>query len=274
MVTTTEHNLQFSGMAPHSMKISHLSIDSHDRSNVHDSHIHSECEIYFNITGDVSFMVEEKIYPIVPGSVIITKPNEYHHCIYHSNTMHEHYWILFSCTGNQKLFDLFFNRAPGDRNLIVLLPEKANLLAQIFDSLLSEDLPESKKYFYFFNMLDILENGAAGESAAMSQDVVDALKYISENFSETIVLRDIAAGLHVSVNTLERHFKSQTGITMREYLSQKRFANAARLLGESASVFEAYEKSGFSDYSHFISLFKKRFGVTPLTYQKRLHQLK
>ena len=104
-------------------------------------------------------------------------------------------------------------------------------------------------------MLDILENGAAGESAAMSQDVVDALKYISENFSETIVLRDIAAGLHVSVNTLERHFKSQTGITMREYLSQKRFANAAKILGESASVFEAYEKSGFSDYSHFISLF-------------------
>ena len=266
----TEKNLQFSGVMPHKMSISHLNIDSEDRLNVHDSHIHTECEIYFNISGDVSFMVEENIYPISPGSVIITRPNEYHHCIYHSNAMHEHYWILFSCAGNERLFDIFFDRAPGEKNLIVLMPEKADLLAKTFDMLIREELPEGRKYFEFFNIIEILESGAAGDSAPMSEDVVSAIKFISGNFGEQIVLRDISARLHVSTNTLERHFKSRTGITMREYLCQKRFANAAKLLAESASVFEAYEKSGFSDYSHFISQFKKRFGVTPLAYKKRL----
>ena len=36
-----------------------------------------------------------------------------------------------------------------------------------------------------------------------------------------------------------------------------------------AKIAAAAEKSGFPDYSHFISLFKRRFGITPKKYQKR-----
>ena len=39
-----------------------------------ESHIHNECEIYINISGDASFIVENRIYPVLPGSIIITKP--------------------------------------------------------------------------------------------------------------------------------------------------------------------------------------------------------
>ena len=65
-----------------------------DKTN--NSHVHPECEIYINLSGDVSFMVEKRIYPITPGSIIITRPYEYHHCIYHSDKPHRHFWILFS----------------------------------------------------------------------------------------------------------------------------------------------------------------------------------
>ena len=59
------------------------------------SHIHSFCEVYVNVSGDVSFVVEGKVYPIGYGDVIITKPNEFHHCVFHSERAHEHYclWI-------------------------------------------------------------------------------------------------------------------------------------------------------------------------------------
>ena len=49
---------------------------------------------------------------------------------------------------------------------------------------------------------------------------------------------------------------------------KKRLANAARLLAMGASVAEASELSGFPDYSNFISIFKKTYGMTPLEYKK------
>ena len=39
------------------------------------SHIHEVCEIYVNLTGDVSFIVEDAVYPIKPGDIIIKTMN-------------------------------------------------------------------------------------------------------------------------------------------------------------------------------------------------------
>ena len=45
-------------------------------------------------------------------------------------------------------------------------------------------------------------------------------------------------------------------------------AHAARLLAGGSSVIDACNLSGFSDYSHFIILFKTAYGITPLKYKK------
>ena len=58
--------------------ISHMNKDATSPLNHNESHIHKECEIYINLSGDVSFEVENHIYPISRGSVIITRPYEYH----------------------------------------------------------------------------------------------------------------------------------------------------------------------------------------------------
>ena len=70
--------------------VSYVDLESSFNINENESHIHEECEIYLNLSGDVSFEVENKIYPISRGSVIITRPYEYHHCIYHSDACHKH----------------------------------------------------------------------------------------------------------------------------------------------------------------------------------------
>lgn len=263
--------INFDEISKFKMDITHINLDSNFKENVNDSHIHQECEIYFNLTGDVSFMVEDNIYPISTGSAIITRPYEYHHCIYNSNAMHEHYWILFSCEKNEKVLDLFFNRNVGENNLIVLKPEKTTELVSIFNSFIKEDMTEFEKHCNFFKILDILGNGAKIKSgnSKLSPEIAETIKLINKNFSNEIAVGEIAKTLHISINTLERHFKNQIGITMREYIFEKRMSNAVRLLAESASVLEACEKSGFSDYSHFIACFKKKFGITPLAYKKQ-----
>lgn len=58
-------------------------------------HAHECCEIYVNVSGDVSFAVEDAIYPIGRGDVIITRPQEYHYCIHNTNAVHKHYRVIF-----------------------------------------------------------------------------------------------------------------------------------------------------------------------------------
>ena len=57
------------------------------------SHLHDCCEVYVNLSGDVSFAIGSHVYPVAPGDVIITRPNELHHCIYHSDCRHGHYCL-------------------------------------------------------------------------------------------------------------------------------------------------------------------------------------
>ena len=98
------------GMAPFQLSVKYIDYVPEKPEDYPVSHVHSQCEVYINLSGDVSFVVENSIYPISPGSVIITRPFEYHHCIYHKNVEHKHFWILFSSDGNEPLLDLFYNR--------------------------------------------------------------------------------------------------------------------------------------------------------------------
>lgn len=237
-----------------------------------EQHIHSDCEIYFNLSGDVSFMAGDNVYPISRGSVIITRPYEYHHCIYRSNALHRHYWVLFSSDHNEKFLDIFFTRPAGEGNLIVLSPEDTDRLAALFDSLLYEELSPAKRYIAFFGVMGILNSGAkkASPKIKLSPEVSFALGEINKNFSGPFPLASLAESLHISVNTLERHFKSRLGISPREYLFQRRMSHAVSLLAGGKSVTVAAQESGFSDCSHFIAQFKKKFGTTPAKYKKGL----
>ena len=235
------------------------------------SHIHDVCEIYVNLSGDVSFMVEDLIYPISYGDIIISRPFEYHHCIYHSSEIHKHFWILFSSAGNEKLLDVFFKREAGVGNHLILPPEELEDFITHCHKMTQACESESQKYYNFFKLIDFLQKAKLNDITKNKRlpDVTHAISYINKNIDQPITVADVAKSVHVSVNTLERHFKESINLSPRTYMQKKRLANAARLLAEGSSVTEASEKSGFSDYSWFIALFKKTYGITPLQYKKK-----
>lgn len=238
------------------------------------SHIHEACEIYVNLTGDVSFVVEDAVYPIKPGDIIITRPFEYHHCAYHTSKDHDHFWILFSSDGNEELLDMFFDRALGEGNHLSLPPEEIDDFIEHCHKMTKPSNSEREKYYNFFKLIDFLANAKINtiKKNEEARDVNLALKYIKKNLSKSISIESIAQNSFVSINTLERHFKEQLGISPYAYLQKKRLANSARLLADGLSVTEASEQSGFSDYSWFIALFKKNYGITPLQYKKKLSE--
>ena len=93
---------------------------------------------------------------------------------------------------------------------------------------------------------------------------------IHGHFSEIRSVGDVLASHFVSSATLTRWFRKYLHTSPREYLESVRLSNAAVLLLKGHSVTDACMRSGFSDCSHFIVLFKKKFGETPLKYKKKV----
>lgn len=252
------------------LDINHQIIDSHLDQN--DSHIHNECEIYINLGGEVSFEVENRIYPISRGSVIITRPYEYHHCIYHSEKQHELYWITFSAEENEEYLKMFFDREKGKDNLIILEEDKLNELSFVINGILDKDTNPLKRRIGFLQMLSILSEGRrenyVGNMENLPQDIAKAIKYMDSHLLEEIDVKTLSKISNVSVNTLERHFKETLNMTPFMMLRKKRLIASMDYLRKGDSVSFAALKSGFSDYSNYIQLFRKQFGITPLQYKK------
>lgn len=237
-----------------------------------ESHIHNQCEIYVNLSGNVSFMVEGKLYPVQRGSVIITRPFEYHHCIYHDFSPHEHFWILFSCAGNENLLEPFFNRPAGTGNLINLPERYSETLFEICHALAHNKNESQARYYQnFFNLLSLLDTGVGDKSQMQNLPVElqHVLRVINRDFSSPVSVDKLAQDAFISINTLERMFKKYIGLTPAEYIRKKRLSHSAKLLQQGHTVSETALLCGFNDVSRFISLFKKEFSQTPLQYKKR-----
>ena len=260
-------------MSSINLSISHASINANSPLNQHETHIHTECEIYINLSGNVSFVVENRIYPISRGSVIITRPYEYHHCIYNSNEQHEHFWITFSAEESEDFLKMFFCREKGNDNLIILDEVQLNSLCAVLDSLLknkSDTFEQRIDCLQFFRILNAGKiESHTGNMEISESDVIKALCFMDEHLIENFDIKSLSDACNVSVNTLERHFKKALGVTPFAMLRKKRLIASTAHLRNRETVTEAALKSGFSDYSNYIQLFRKQFAVTPLQYKKK-----
>jgi len=261
-------------VSPFSVNVNKLNITKISPSRYSAPHIHDLCEIYVNLTGNVSFMVENSIYSLQPGDIIITKPYEYHHCIYNDDSDHLHYWFLFSPHENHELFDFFLERERGTNNLIRLPEEILDDFLALCEKITKINPTHRISCLYvFFEIISYIAKGLVkynvqDENKGLPQNVKDILNYINENFTSIKNINELAATFYISITTLERYFKKYLSVTPKRYLEDKKLSYACMLLRQNCSVTEACYESGFDDYSHFITIFKKKFHTTPLKYKK------
>ncbi len=233
-------------------------------------HLHDECEIYINLSGDLAFEVEGLVYPIFPGSVIVTMPGEKHQCLYRSNALHKHYCIWFSTKGNEKLFPWVFEREKGEKNMYALSPSVFSTLIIQAERLINASR-EVEKIAIFFSIIETIfssDENIQPYGVGLPEDVALAVTYINGNIGMKVSVAELAEHSGVNITTLERHFYSVFRMTPAEYIKTRRLNDSAQLLKDGSSVTEACFECGFSDLSKYISLFKKQFGITPKQYQK------
>ncbi len=272
-MSAIKKEVKFSAAPDFELWVEYINLPYCPKRDVFPLHIHNTMEIYVNLSGNVSFMVENHTYPISKGSVIITKPFEYHHCIHHDNSLHEHYCLRVSNCEDNELLSLFLHRKKGENNHIELTDEQTISLKKHLDILLNiENCSSLDKYYHFIRILQIIQNNTAtiesDYSDNMPPNLRKVLNIISEQFASHITVASLAADVFVSVGTLERQFKKYLNISPTEYIKRKRLSEAMHLLNKGVSVSQVAYQCGFPDASNFIKVFKKNLGQTPYQYMK------
>ena len=114
----------------------------------------------------------------------------------------------------------------------------------------------------------VMETGQ--EKNAAENDVVQAVKdYVRVHIRDTIYIGDIAASVFLNEQHLMRIFKRETGVSVLEYITGERLAVSKRLLITTAlPVNQVALQAGYENYSYFIRLFKRNFGMTPQVYRQ------
>lgn len=255
---------------------SHVRVREEAFGHAHEaSHIHDVCEVYVNITGDISFVVENSVYPVSKGDIIITCPNEFHHCIANSECSHEHFCLwLDGKFARENLLTAFFDRTRGEKNLISMPPhDKDKLIECLYDldKALKKPRSVSAPAAALFAIIDLINENreCTRPSEKLPPEFGQILEYIDKHYAEDCSVSVLSKKFFISRSTLNRRFNRYLNMSPAEYVETRRLAVSKTLLEEGLSVQSTCMKCGFSDYSHFIAVFGKRFGITPYRYSKQ-----
>lgn len=98
------------------------------------------------------------------------------------------------------------------------------------------------------------------------------IEYLNEHYKEKLQQQELADRFHFSREYFARFFKTQTGMTFKEYIVRYRLEKARdELIRKDNNILEVALQNGFSSETQFINSFKNVFGLTPLKYRK-LHK--
>lgn len=109
------------------------------------------------------------------------------------------------------------------------------------------------------------------EATASTTSAVYLIKnFISNNYSNAdLSIKDISDYVCLSVSYMCTMFKSETGQTLNQYLTEYRMTQAKRLLEDPRNtISNISSKIGYNDGNYFGKTFKKYTGVSPSEYRE------
>jgi len=245
-------------------------------------HYHNFHKIIIFLSGNVSYIVEGKVYYLKPWDILLVNNHDIHKPIIDPNNTYERIiiWLQDNFIKNTinsdcDLAACFQTATKKQFNLIRL---QANLQTQIQtiihsleESLASDEFGSKVLSDTYFLQLMVylnrvfLPNQLLKDTTVSKYDrqIAEILKYINLNLKEDLSNHAIAEKFYLSKYYLMHKFKEETGYTLHNYVQQKRLIHAAELIKQGIPVTKACSLCGFLDYSTFLRAFKKMFQISP-----------
>lgn len=245
-------------------------------------HHHDFFEIYFLLSGDVTYLIESKIVHVMPGDLLLISPRELHQVIIRPEmSVYERYvlWVdaqtirRLSSQGSDLLEGLDPTR-PGRGNQLRLKPEDRSRVQSLLDQLSQEagsdaygaDLLRASLLTQLLVTINRLvsQNGPwMDEDTRTNRAVTQVMNYVNLHYAEPLSLDMLAEQFYVSKYHLSHEFNRQVGTSVYHYIQKKRLLIARQLLAQGKKPSEVYACCGFADYTGFYRAFKAEYGVSP-----------
>ena len=104
-----------------------------------------------------------------------------------------------------------------------------------------------------------------------AERITEAKQIVMERMAEPPSLKELARTIGTNEFKLKAGFKSMFGTTVYGFLNDYRMETARKLLEiEQRQIKDISNHVGYSNPSHFIAAYKKKFGITPKKYSQRL----
>jgi AraC-like DNA-binding protein len=99
--------------------------------------------------------------------------------------------------------------------------------------------------------------------------LAEVFGFIEARYHERVSLRDVASALALSPAHLTTTVRRKTGRTVQEWITERRMAQARRLLVESDLTVEEIGRTvGYADPAYFVRSFRRNHGATPLRWRR------
>ena len=111
------------------------------------------------------------------------------------------------------------------------------------------------------------------KSSVISKPIIICMDYIYKHINSRITVQVLADYTNLSPSYLSRLFKKELGISISDYIREKKIEKAENLLKYSDySIIEIATYLAFSSQRHFIQTFEKFVGLTPKKYRDHYYR--
>ena len=234
-------------------------------------HSHNHFEIYFITKGNCCYFIENKVYHLIPGDIIlipegIMHNTEYQNTVYTRKLISCSEYFIPECIKSLLPSLLYLYRNPEIIESVEQIFSKVEEEYANKDSL-SEDIFKCYTHMLFFLLVRHPNQYIPQQEEKHYID--DAIHYLQNNYTQQISLQDVSGRYFVSPEHFSRVFKQKTGFNVSEYLNILRLQKAENLLKQltAAPITEIAEDCGFNDSNYFCVKFKKLYGMPPKKFQ-------
>jgi len=252
-----------------------------------DLHWHEQMEIIYVKRGSGTISVNLKpmkvsagcIMPILPGELhaILADPDErmeYENIIFSLSILDstdENDWCRSNVIQALEKGTLHFSRPIRPGSGLHAVASETLDKADLVSEMRSPGYPLLLKSCLFQLLFSLYTHKTRDNTVQASpheHTMKKIILYVREHFSERITVEDAAEAVEYSPSHFMRFFKQETGHTFVNYLNEYRLAYAGYLLKESTEqIGSIASRCGFDNFSYFIRLFRKKYGLSPKEYR-------
>lgn len=247
-------------------------------------HYHEDYEIYFLVSGNRKYFVDNRIYTLQPNQVVIFHPGVSHQVTVNLNIPYERYLLYVTPTlfsniikensalkieKNSQLFNLSESDFKGAVSYFPKLYEEHRRNDAYSPNFIKNTLAELLLFVQRHN------DTSSMEVNSVDFRIQSAVDYILNNYNEPLTLAEVADIACMSPTYFSRVFHHTTALTFKEFLTKLRIDKACELLETTNNhVADVAQSVGFNTESYFAAAFRAINSVSPNQYRKAHKEIK